>query len=380
MPKGSASADSQSPARILAAASHDLRQPIQAIGLWVELLRMQTADQETRSILSKLQQTARGLESIVDSLLDISKLDMNAVEAKSVEFSIGVVLDHVAATFGPVARDHGLTLKVREAQALVISDPLLIERVLANFVSNAIHHCERGGVLVGCRKRGASLSVEVWDTGPGIPNARIHEIFEEFVQISAGSRNRTRGCGLGLSIARRIADLLGHQITVHSREGRGSCFRVALPLGRTPVNRQPTCSIDDDLRSPAYGAFVVFIEDEEELREAMGSLLRRWGCHAIVAASTEEAIAQLGEHLRLPDLIISDYKLANGESGIGAIKRIRSAIDYQADAVVMTGESSVLMDHALAASGIPILRKPVAPEVIREYVAKCSLHRSRFRH
>ncbi len=357
-------------ARLLAAASHDLRQPLQAIGLWVELLRMQAEGQETRRILGKVYETARGLERVVNSLLEISRLDLGAIEINIVEFPIRELLERIAATFGPIACERNLALVVRDSAAIVRSDPLLLERVLSNFVSNGVGHSERGGVLVGCRKRGAYLSLEVWDTGVGIPQDRQADIFQEFAQLHPEGRDRGRGVGLGLSIAKRVAAMLGHSIYVDSRVGKGSCFRVHIPLVTARDNWKPQVQRQDDIASAIYGAFVVFIDDEKELRDAMRLLLAKWGCHAVVVASATEAIAALSEHLRTPDLIIADYNLGDRTTGLQAIREIRSALDENVDAIVISGERGAFVDKALAASGIRLLRKPVDPDTLRRQLGE----------
>lgn len=364
-----------SPARLLAETSHDLRQPIQAIGLWVELLQSQAGDAETRAILQRLHQTAQGLESVIDSLLDISRLDMGAVEPRRTEFSIDAVLDRLAATFGPAASSRGLAFRMRTCEAMVRSDPALVERILGNFVSNAVRHCDEGGVLVGCRRRGRDLCVEVWDTGPGVPADRLADIFREFVQLRSAARDRSRGFGLGLSIARRMADLLRHEISVISRVGRGSCFRLRLPLAQPAAQRPGIAAVGKAGREIA-GSFVVFVDDERELRDAMALLLARWGCHAIVAGSADEAIEQLAGHLCAPDLVIGDYRLADGESGLDAIASIRAALGHAVDAILISGERGVLANGMLSASGIPVLRKPVDPDVIRTRIALSRAGRS----
>ena len=218
--------------RLLAAASHDLRQPLQAIGLWIELLQERFVDADTRRILERVKDTARSAEQVVDGLLDIARLDLGAVPREPGDFAVRDLLDHLASQFTPLARAKGLTLRVRPCSAVIRSDPSLLERVLANFLSNAIRYTERGTILLGCRHRKDSLSLQVLDTGPGIPPDSLQDIFHEFVQLR--SVQPSRGAGLGLSIASRIADLLGTPLSVASEPGRGSCFSIDVPLGQQP--------------------------------------------------------------------------------------------------------------------------------------------------
>lgn len=353
--------------RLIAAASHDLRQPLQAIGLWIEILRSISHDPATNRILAKINETARGAESVVDSLLDIARLDMGAIDARPASFPVARLLDRIAATFAPAAREKGLQFRVRSSGAIACSDPLLLERIVANLVSNAIRYSERGAVLVGCRPRGHSLSIEVWDTGIGIPEERVEDAFREFVQIRQEGRERIQGAGLGLAIARRIAARLGHAISVTSRLGHGSCFRVAVPRAATQDES------DDDASAPyvgdVAGAFVVFVDDEAPIREAMQALLDRWGVHAVVAASTDAAIAQLRVHLRTPDLLISDYRLRGAETGLEGIARMRVALGEPVPAMIVTGEHCEAIDRGAARGGVALLRKPIHPDALRRRIA-----------
>ena len=360
--------------RLLAAASHDLRQPLQTIGLWVELLQEQVQDGEVRSILRKIHETSRGAERVLNALLDLTKLDLDVIGVDVTEFAVADLLEHVATTFGPLAREHHLALRVRKSSAIARSDPILLERILFNFVGNAIRHSVRGGVLVGCRQHEAFLSFEVWDTGLGIPQDRLADIFEEFVQLDSANGNRRHGgVGLGLSIAKRAAGLLGHPIQVSSRSGKGSCFRVDVACGEQ--RRMASTSLDSHESDAAiFGAFVVIVEDETEQREAMRLLLRKWGCQVVATASGAEAIEQLADHMRLPNVVLADCKLPNNETGLGAIRAIRSATAEDVPAFIMTGEGSTLVDANVGEPGIAMLRKPVVPKQLRKRLAEALIN------
>ncbi len=363
--------------RLLASASHDLRQPLQAIGLWVELLRDQARELDVRTILGKIQETARGAERVLDALLDISKLDLGIIRTNVTDFAVSDLLDHVAITFAHVARDHRVALRVRNSSAIARSDPILLERILFNFVANAIRYSARGGVLVGCRQREEHLSLDVWDTGPGIPQHRLKDIFEEFVQLDSQGPDRSCGAlGLGLSIAKRTAAVLGHPIQVTSCMGRGSCFRVDIPLGaQLPI--APAVSGGDVAAAAIFGAFVVFVEDEEGQRDAMEQLLRNWGCHVVAVSSAAEAIDQLQNHLRLPNVLIADYQLQNNETGLGAIRAIRSAVAEHVPALIITGECSMAIEKIMDGQGVSVLRKPLSPEQLRKHLAEAVNSNSR---
>jgi len=365
-----ANRDCSARSRLLAAASHDLRQPLQAIGLWVELLQDQTHDFEARAILRKIQETSRGAERILDALLDVTKLDLGVIGVNVTDFAVADLLEQVAITFGPLAKERHVALRVLKSSAIARSDPVLLERILFNFVGNAIQYSSRGGVLVGCRRGKDCLPFEVWDTGPGIPQDRLEDIFEEFVQLDTAGRERSHaGVGLGLSIAKRTAGLLGHPIQVSSSLGKGSCFRVDVPCGeRPPVALTASCC--DHSAAAIFGSFVVVVEDETEQREAIAALLRHWGCHVVAAATAADAIAQLADHMRLPNVVLADYRLPDSSTGLAAIRAIRSATAEDIPALIMTGECPTFVDTGIVEPSVRLLRKPVPPARLREHLAQ----------
>jgi CheY-like chemotaxis protein len=287
-----------------------------------------------------------------------------------IDFAVADLLDHVASTFAPMARDHRLALRVHRSKAIARSDPVLLERILFNFVSNAIRYSTRGGVLVGCRRHQACLSCEVWDTGPGIGQDGLENIFEEFVQLEPEGRNRSLGAlGLGLSIAQRTAALLGHPIQVTSCLGKGSCFRVDVPLGTQPT---PALAAPgrDDATSAICGAFVVIVEDEKEQREAAALLLQNWGCHVVAASSAAEAIERLADHLQLPNLLLVDYRLQDHQTAAAAIRAIRSALADDTPALILSGDCSAAADACISDLGATVLRKPVNAQALRQRLAE----------
>ena len=362
--------------RLLAAASHDLRQPLQAIGLWVELLREKVEGAELRGILGKIQQTAGAAERVLNALLDITRLDLGVVGVNVIDFAVADLLAHIASTFAPMARDHRLVLRVHPTNAIGRSDPVLLERILFNFASNAIRYSAHGGVLVGCRRRLNALSCEVWDTGPGIAQADLERIFEEFNQLAPEGAPRSLGAlGLGLSIAQRTAGLLGHPIEVSSCLGRGSCFRVDIPWGTQPPQALAAPGADA-ATSVLGGAFVVVVEDEREQREAAELLLRNWGCHVVAAASAAQAIEQLGGHLRLPNVLLVDYRLQHHETGAAAIQAIRAALGDDTPALIITGECTAAAGACLRKLGAAVLPKPVHPETLRQHLAAAIVSRT----
>ena len=303
----------------------------------------------------------------------------STIDLKVFDFVVADLLHHVASTFAPLAREHRLALRVCPSRAIARSDPVLLERILFNFVSNAVRYSARGRVLVGCRRRPTCLSCEVWDTGPGIAQASLRGIFEEFNQLAPEGAPRSLGAiGLGLSIAQRTAALLGHPIQVTSCLGKGSCFRVDIPWGT-----QPPPALGEPLADAAAsvlgGAFVDVVEDEAQQREAAELLLRNWGCHVLPAASAAQAIERLRHHLRLPNVLLVDYRLqphGSGGTGCAAIQAIRAALAEDIPALIVTGECSAAADAGIRQLGVALLPKPVHPETLRQRLAEAIVSRS----
>lgn len=359
--------------RLLAAASHDLRQPLQAIGLWIELLQERALDGDTRRVLERVKETAHSAERVVEELLDVARLDLGAVTAQRADFAVNDLLESLASQFRPLARAKGLDLRVRRCACAVHSDPGLLERVLANFLCNAIRYTDSGAVLLGCRRRGDSIRFEVRDTGPGIPAKRRFDIFREFVQLRPAGADRRCGVGLGLSIASRIAGLLDHPVTVTSTVARGSCFAIDVPRGVLPPVAVDLAAPDDDAARAIRGAFVAYVEDDADQRDAMRDLLESWGCHAAIADSLRAADEDLATHLRTPDLLICDYRLDSGPDGLRTIEALRSRAGVHLPAILLTAEASGALAAAAAKGDVSLLRKPLPPDELRRRMAELLL-------
>ena len=349
----------RSKSRFLAAASHDLRQPLHALGLLAAALGERARDAHTQSIVERIRTLVTSLEALLSALLDVSKLEAGIVVATPRDFGLDALLGRIANDFAPEAVDDGIELLVLPTRRFVRSDPLLLERILRNLVANALKVTQRGGVLVGCRRRGADLSIEVWDTGPGIPVAEQGRIFEEFYQIDNPGRDRSKGLGLGLAIVRRLADLLGHEVSLASRLGRGSVFRVRVPQAASQENRSETAT------PPPPGALagrrILVIDDEAAVREGMRDALGAWGCIADTCAGPTDVPAGMPA----PDVLVVDYRLAGGADGLMAIAELRSRFGRDVPALLVSGESSGAELARIKASGIPLLHKPVPPARLR---------------
>ncbi|MGE5545525.1 MAG: PAS domain S-box protein [Solirubrobacterales bacterium] len=353
--------------RFLAAASHDLRQPVQAIFFFTSVLAQKLANQPAARILDDLHASVEGLNMLLDSLLDVSKLDAGMVTPKITDFSVAAVLERTAAEFGPQARDKGLEFKVVGSSATVRTDPALLSRIVQNLASNAIRYTARGRILVGCRRHRDRLRIEIWDTGPGIPPDRTTEIFEEFTQLANPERDRTQGLGLGLAIVSRLARLLGHHIEVHSNPGTGSVFSVELPLSPTlargralPVPRPVPPTVSEANR------LVVLIDDEPIVLRGLAMVLQGWGYDVIEATSEAEAVEKLALTKRLPSLILADYRLREGHTGTEAVAHIRGIYNASIPSIIITGDTAPERLREAEASGLSILHKPVQPPTLRE--------------
>lgn len=368
--RDAAEAASRAKSRFLAAASHDLRQPMHALSLFAATLVERLRYPEVRQIADQMQASIVSLTSLFDSLLDISKLDAGTIQTRILSFRLQEIFDNVRRDFSGRATNKGLRFRVVPSEAVVRSDPLLLERIVRNLAANAVNYTNQGGIVIGARRRGNQLRIEVWDTGPGIPAEEQQRIFEEFYQIANPERDRSKGLGLGLAIVKRLAELLNHPIAVRSAAGRGAIFAVTVPRGE--LHEQHAV---DAARSPgdmlrASGErLVVLIEDERIIREATQTLLSDWGCKVIASASAAETRVQLDAMDRLPDLIIADYRLAGGMTGIDAINAIRSEFGAAIPAVLITGDAAT--DHLKEArqQGYPVLHKPVAPAKLRALIA-----------
>ena len=353
---------------LLAAASHDLRQPVHALGLFVGALRSIALPAEAERLAKRIEGSIQALDGLFTALLDISQLDAGTAEVRRYVFPIQTLLDRICHDHAADAQAKSLLLVNHTCSAVVYTDPALMERVLRNLVSNAIRYTDRGRVVVGCRRRGDALSVQVWDTGRGIPSDQQERIFQEYYQIWNPERDRTKGLGLGLAIVRRLIDILGCQLDFCSAPGRGSCFAVTLPLSHERVDETTEL-----VGAPHAGALtrglVVVIDDEIAILDAMYALLTKWGHRVVAAASGDDAMTRLADVPMRPDVIICDYRLRAGENGIEVIERLRSEYNAAIPAMLITGDTAADRLIEAKASGLLLLHKPVANSKLRAAIA-----------
>lgn len=348
---------SRSKSLFFAAANHDLRQPLHSLGLFATALRNGAVDEAGRRLIDQILQCTESLEQLFDNLLDISKLDAGQVEIKREIVAASVVLDRLRSTFAVPAQEKGLKLSVRGSKAMLSTDPTLLFRVLSNLVANAIRYTRHGGIVVACRKRGSVASIEVWDSGVGIPAQQHERIFEEFYQLNNAARDRTRGLGLGLATVRRIVQLLEYPLQLRSAVGKGSRFILEVPLADLARVPSVVATVEQKVPNLIGGKLIMVIDDEESVRLGMQSLLESWGCKCIAAMDADEALCSVNG--RAPDFIIADLRL-NGElSGIDAIRRLRAELGESIPAVLISGDTATEQLRKVSAAGLTMMHKPL---------------------
>lgn len=341
--------------KFLAAASHDLRQPIHAQGLFLEVLGHTELSGHQRELLGSARSTLEASGEMLNTLLDFSRIEAGVIQPLRQPMRLQTLLNKIENELAPQADAKNLVYRTRETHAVVESDPLLLEMILRNLVTNAIRYTERGGVLVACRQRGKQVVLEVWDTGIGIARAHQQEIFREFHQLGNPERDRNKGLGLGLAIAQGLARTLGHELSLSSTPNHGSVFRVVLPIATTQPIEQPIVIPVRRLLE----ASVLVIDDDEIVRTGMCQLLQGWGCECDIAESIEEALTVTQS--RTPDLVISDYRLREQRTGVEAIAALRARLGEDLPALLITGDTAPERLREAQASGMPLLHKPVTP-------------------
>jgi len=351
--------------RFLAAASHDLRQPMHALGLYLGGLAALELSGTARAALENVTQCARTMDGMFRALLDISRLDAGAIQAEPRAFALAPLLERIRLEFEPQVRAKGLELRVARCSAWVHADPAFVERILRNLTSNAVRYTERGRVLIGCRRRAGALRIEVRDTGPGIAPAEQQLVFEEFYQSSNPERDRTKGIGLGLAIVDRLAQLMRAPLGLDSRAGGGAAFSIELPLAASQAAAVPPARRGAAARRFA-GSLIAVIDDEATILQATRGLLEQWDCTVVTAASGAEAMHALSTSARAPDAIVCDYRLRAGESGLAVIEALRTEFNEEIPALLITGDTAPGPLREIQASGMHVLHKPVDEKALRE--------------
>jgi signal transduction histidine kinase/ActR/RegA family two-component response regulator len=349
--------------RFLAAASHDLRQPLHAVNLLIELLRHEGNPAKATAVLDHLGTAAESLEELLNELLDISKLEAGMFHPQIGVLELQDVFSSLERELRPVADEKGIELGFVPTRVRVRSDAQMLGRILRNIITNAIRHTKQGAVLVGCRRKADGVAIAIYDTGPGIAPEHHDAIFREFYQLDNPERDRRKGLGLGLAIVDGLCRLLEHRLTLRSLVGRGSAFFVELPV----VSGDEAALTSVQVASPCdlTGSTVLVIDDEPAICQAMTDVLSHWGCRAITAESAEEALARLATEQIDPDAIVVDYRLRKGRTGAEAIDEIRQAVGRHVPALIVTGDTAPERLREASASGSLLLQKPVKPAQLR---------------
>jgi len=347
--------------RFLASASHDLRQPMHALGLFTATLEKRLNGTALQPLVTNMIRSIDALEQSFTSMLDISKLDAGVIEPNLQAFPIRDLFRILHMHCAGQAEELGLGLRFKAGGKIVMSDPHLLERVLSNLIHNAIRYTRNGGIVVVARTRSDCTSLEVWDTGIGMPEEELSKVFDEFYQVGNSGRDRTRGLGMGLAIVKRLVLLMGHRLEVASVPGRGTVFRILIRA--TQLEELDTMVMAaDTVPSPLdVSRTLLLIDDEESIRVSMRDLLETWGYHVLSAANILEACTEVRRHAGVIDVVVSDLRLAHGEDGIDAIERVRAVYGAPLPALLVTGDTSPDEVKRVHDSGHQVLFKPVRP-------------------
>ncbi|MCD9572382.1 NahK/ErcS family hybrid sensor histidine kinase/response regulator [Pseudomonas protegens] len=366
--RDAAEAANRSKDKYLAAASHDLLQPLNAARLLISTLRERSLPAPEQLLVERTHQALEGAEDLLTDLLDISRLDQAAVKPDLATYRLDEMLAPLVSEFQTVAEAAGLGLRVRFGDFALFTDLRLMTRILRNFLSNACRYTERGSILLAARRRGDQLRLEVWDTGRGIAADRLESIFLEFNQLDVGRAADRKGVGLGLAIVERIAKILGYRVQVASRPGHGSRFSIEVPLAARvplPLSQQAP---QPGTGNPLPGRRLLVLDNELSILESMAALLGQWGCEVLTA--TDQAAALEVLQGRAPELILADFHLDHGVTGCQVVRRLREHFQQPLPAVIITADRSDQCRRALQQLGAPLLNKPVKPGKLRAVLSQ----------
>jgi two-component system CheB/CheR fusion protein len=349
--------------RFLAAASHDLRQPLQTLVLLQELLAKVVVGEKAQKLVGRLDQTLGGMSGMLNALLDINQIEAGTIRAELETFRIDTVIDRVTAELAYQAEAQRIALHVLPCTLSVCSDPRLLEQMIRNLVSNALKYTKRGRVLVGCRRRGGSLSIQIWDTGVGIPEGQLQDIFEEYHQLGNSARDRSLGLGLGLSIVRRLGTLLDHPVTVRSQLGKGSVFSIEVkqsPGGRLACAENNVAGIRGKHHNAGRVGTVLIVEDDSEVRNLLQIGLVAEGHRVAIANDGVEALNLIERDAVQPGLVISDFNLPNGMDGLCVAAKLRARLRRSVPVIILTGDISTKTLRDIALQECEHLNKPAS--------------------
>jgi signal transduction histidine kinase len=352
--------------RFLAAASHDLRQPLHALGMFIARFGQLHLDVESRALVANLEASVHSMQDLMDGLLDLSRLEGGTVHVQMQPINLSVLTQSLAQSIRPTVDNKRLRLRLRCADHWVLSDPVLLHRILLNLVNNAVRYTETGSVLVACRsiEGGSRIQIQVWDSGIGISAEHQQNIFKEFYQVANAGRNRTLGLGLGLNIVERSAKLLDHPVHLCSVLGRGTRVTITVLCCTPPAERDLVMQEQEGSAESALDARILLIEDDKLAREALRDLLASWNYRVVAVAGSEDALGFVRTQ-GVPDAIISDFRLGGTENGLGTIEAIRALAKVHVPACVMSGDTDAGLMLAAKEAGLTLLHKPVRPAKLR---------------
>jgi two-component system CheB/CheR fusion protein len=347
--------------RFLAVASHDLRQPLQALSLLQGLLAKVVEGDRAKALVSRLAETLGAMSGMLNTLLDINQIESGALRVERVAFPISDLLERLKVEFSHQAEAQGLDLRSVRSSLWIDSDPRLVEQMIRNLLANALKYTKHGRVLLGCRRQGGAIRIEIWDTGVGIAEGQLEAIFEEYHQVENPARGRSEGLGLGLSIVRRLGDLLQHPVRVFSRPGRGSVFsiEVARPENRLAKGAGSLARFSTAAEPNRKTGVILLVEDDPDIRDLLQQLLEAEGHHVVAAANGSTALERLARGSLHPDIVLADFNLPGGLNGLGVAKKVRDALHRQVAVAILTGDMSAATLRDIARDNCVHLSKPV---------------------
>ena len=366
--QGAAEQADRDKSRFLAAASHDLRQPLHALGLFLESLQRSPLNDHQRTVLGHAHAASGAAAEMLTTLLDYSRLEAGVVKVRPAPFAVQPLLSALEQEFGVQADAAGLVYRTRETSAAAHADRSLVGLVMHNFISNALRYTSQGGVLIACRTRGKRLALEVWDTGAGIPQHQWEDIFREFHQLGNPERDRRKGLGLGLAIVQRLAREMGTAVEVLSQPGRGSVFRLWLDHWQGALEEEGAVAVTAQDARCLLGLKVLAIDDDEAVRLGVQSLLQSWGCQCITAESGREALESLEDFT--PSLIITDFRLRHEETGKQVLQALRAYLGTPVPAIILTGDTSPQRLRDAQSTQALLLHKPVSTGQLRSAIVQ----------
>lgn len=351
-----------------AGVSHDLKQPLNAMSLFIEAIKNENDQKKRLNLCSKLEQSIHNFNSLFTDLLDVNRLEYGQMKLDLDEVSIGTITRNIAHEYGVLADDKGIRLSVRGCAHNVLSNSTILERIIRNLISNAIRYTDEGGVLVGCRKRGNKVYMDVWDSGVGIPKEKLSEIFLPHTQLNNPDQAPEKGFGLGLSVVKKLCGQLGHTLTVKSKIGSGTLMRIEISSSQKEsiVSETP---LKLDLSDPLSGMRILIVDDEPEILQGMELVFESWGCNYCLAENMRQVEDIIDRKDVAPDLIISDYTLSESMTGDKVIQFVREKTKKTIPAIIITGESDENLLNDIRNLGFNVLPKPVKPVKLRSLIS-----------